>query len=159
MIARRQLWYHGIMSTEKSSTGDHASDRVARLLGDWCGKNGVRLCVLFGSLTTSRAHPGSDADLAVWPRKTIPSALKLRWLRELESLIERDVSLVIVTPDLDPVLGFEIVRDGHLVFEDEPGLWPLQRARLWHAYDDSLPFRRAAREQLRRFAEEARRGT
>jgi hypothetical protein len=30
---------------------------------------------------------------------------------------------------------------------------------LWHAYNDSLPFRMAAREQLKQFAREVTRGS
>jgi hypothetical protein len=77
----------------------------------------------------------------------------------LENLLDKDVNLVIVSPDLDPVLGFEIVRDGRLLYERDPGSWLKARSQLWHAYNDSLPFRRAAREQLRQFTEEARRGS
>lgn len=70
-----------------------------------------------------------------------------------------EVSLVLVSPDLDPVLGFEIVRDGILIYESEAELWLIERSRLWHAYDDSLPFRRALREQLKAFAREAQDGS
>jgi len=114
--------------------------------------------VLFGSQATGRTHPGSDVDVAVWPVEPLTTALKLDWVVELEDILGREVSVVLVSPDLDPVLGFEIVRDGRLVFESEPELWLRQRARLWHAYNDSLPFRRAARQQLREFAGEVRRG-
>jgi len=74
----------------------------------------------------------------------------------LESLFGKEVSLVVVSADLDPVLGMEIVRHGHLIYEREPGLWPHHRAQLWHAYNDSLPFLRAARQPLHEFAEEVR---
>ncbi|HEX6386767.1 MAG TPA: nucleotidyltransferase domain-containing protein [Anaerolineae bacterium] len=112
----------------------------------------------FGDEATGRTHAGSDVDVAVWPVERLSPTTKFDWVVELEGILGRQISLVLVSPDLDPVLGFEIVRDGRLVFESEPGLWMKQRARLWHAYNDSLPFRRAAREQLRQFAEEVRRG-
>jgi predicted nucleotidyltransferase len=136
----------------------NALDTLLNDLKAWCRTHPVRLCVLFGSQATGRARPDSDVDLAVWPEEPWQPLTKLAWIGELEDLLMRPVGLVIVTPDLDPVLGFEIVRDGRLVFEREEGLWPVQAARLWHLYNDSLPFRRAAREQLRRFAEQVRRG-
>lgn len=117
----------------------------------------MRLCVLFGSQATGKAHAQSDVDVAVWPAQPVSAATKLGWMRELQDLLEKDVSLVLVSPDLDPVLGFEIVRNGRLAFEREPGLWAHRQAQLWHAYNDSLPFRRAAREELRHFAQEVRR--
>lgn len=127
-------------------------------VADWCAAQPVRLCVLFGSQATGRARPDSDVDLALWPEPPWEPLTKLAWIGALEDLLARPVSLVIVTPTLDPVLGFEIVRDGRLIYARETDLWPLQAARLWHLYNDSLPFRRAAREQLRRFAEQVRRG-
>lgn len=134
-----------------------ALEKIAEIVSDWCRERPVQLCVVFGSQASGRAHPHSDVDLAVWP--TFSPADRLRWLRELETALDREVSLVLVSPALDPVVGFEIVRQGRLVFEKEPGLWTAQRARLWHFYNDSLPFRRAARHRLREFAEEVRRDT
>jgi hypothetical protein len=82
----------------------------------------------------------------------------LQWHAQIERLLEQDVSLVIVSPDLDPVLGFEIVRDGQLLFEREPGLWAHHRAQLWHIYCDTVPLRRLKRRLLHEFAETVRRG-
>ncbi|HEX9669175.1 MAG TPA: nucleotidyltransferase domain-containing protein, partial [Thermoanaerobaculia bacterium] len=70
-----------------------------------------------------------------------------------------EVHLVLVSPETSPVLGFEVVRDGRVLFEDEPERWLRERERLWKLYDDSLPFRRAARERLREFARAFRDGT
>lgn len=119
----------------------------------------MRLCVLFGSQATGRANAHSDVDLAIWPSESLSTSTKLRWVTELELLLDNDVSLVLVSADLDPVLGMEIVRHGRLIFEKEPELWFHHRLQLWHAYNDSLPFLRAARQRLHEFAEEIRRGT
>jgi predicted nucleotidyltransferase len=129
---------------------------ITQLVATWCRRQPVRLCVLFGSQATGKTHPNSDVDLAVWPGDALPTATRLRWLRELQDLLDKEVSLVIVSPDLDPVLGFEIVRSGRLVFEQTPGTWHEYRLHLWHAYNDSLPFRRAAQQSLRRFAEQVK---
>ena len=121
---------------------------------DWCQEQPVRLCVLFGSQATGKTHAASDVDLAIWPLEPQSSAQKLQWVTELERLLQKEISLVIVSPDLDPVLGFEIVKDGRLLFQQEPELWLKERSRLWHAYNDSLPFRRAAYQQLQQFIKE-----
>jgi predicted nucleotidyltransferase len=146
------------MEQTPASTLPTGLKALIQSLNKWCQERPVRLCVLFGSQATAKTHPGSDVDLAVWPQYPPSSAQKVRWLRELETLTGKDVSLVLVSPDLDPVLGFEIVCDGRLIFESEAELWLKQRARLWHAYNDSLPFRRAARQRLHDFAEKIRRG-
>jgi predicted nucleotidyltransferase len=132
-------------------------EEITGIVSDWCGEHPVQLCVVFGSQASGRTHPHSDVDLAVWPTFSLPPTDRLCWLRELETALGREVSLVLVSPALDPVVGFEIARQGRLVFEKEPGLWAAQRVRLWHVYEDSLPFRQAARQRLREFAEEVRR--
>jgi predicted nucleotidyltransferase len=133
-----------------------AFPEIIRLVSAWCRERPVQLCVLFGSQAKGKSHPYSDVDLAVWPTHPIPSPTRLRWLRELETSLAHQVSLVFVSPDLDPVLGFEIARHGRVLFEAVSGLWATRRAQLWHAFNDSLPFRRAARQRLHEFAEEMR---
>ncbi|GJM42984.1 MAG: hypothetical protein DHS20C20_32660 [Ardenticatenaceae bacterium] len=127
-------------------------------ISDWCSKQPVKLCVLFGSQATGRQRPDSDVDLAVWPAEMLSVETKLAWLRELETLLDKPVNVALVSADLDPVLGFEIVRDGRLIYEQQPELWFKHRAQLWHSYNDSLPFRMVAREQLNQFAKEVSNG-
>lgn len=127
------------------------------LLQTWCQEHPVRLCVLFGSQATGRASQRSDVDLAVWPAGPISTFDRLKWVRALETRLNRRVSLVLVSADLDPVLAMEICRHGRLVYEREPELWFHHRLQLWHTYTDSLTFLRAARQQLHQFAEEVRR--
>lgn len=124
----------------------------------WCDGRAVQLCVLFGSQATGKAHPNSDVDLAFWATPVPEPLTKLRWLGELEDLLGKEVNLVWISPDLNPVLGFEIVRDGRVLFEREPGIWATKRLHLWHTYTDTAPLRRLAREQLRQFAQKVRDG-
>ena len=132
---------------------------ITSIVGGWCRRSPVRLCVLFGSQASGKTHPQSDVDLAVWPLGPVSAAMRLHWLNELETTLASAVSLVLVSPELDPVLGFEIARQGLLIFEAEPGMWQEQRLQLWHRYNDSLPFRRAARQRLHEFAQEVRRAS
>ncbi len=132
--------------------------QIAEKVASWCSNQPVKICVLFGSQATGRQRPDSDVDLAIWPMQSPSAQVKLAWLRELETLLNKPVNLALVSPDLDPVLGFEIVRDGRLLYEQQPELWLKQRAQLWHAYIDSLPFRRAAYKQLKQFAREVQDG-
>jgi predicted nucleotidyltransferase len=133
---------------------------LAKTVSPWCVERGVRLCVPFGSMARSEEHAGSDADLALWldsgelPIERLPA-----WQRELGEKVGRTASLVIVTPDLDPVLGFQIARDGIAIHESDPGLWEASRLRLWHAYQDAAPFLRTSRRLLEELAAGARHGT
>ena len=128
------------------------------LVRGWCRERPIKLCVLFGSQATGQQHADSDVDLAVWPLEPPTAQTKLAWLHSLERLLDKPVSLVLVSADLDPVLGFEIVKNGRLIHAQAADLWPHHRAQLWHAYVDSWPFRQAARQQLRQFAEGVNRG-
>ena len=132
------------------------NENLLAQIKNWCAQQPIRLCLLFGSQATGRTHAHSDVDLAVWPNEPLDLRTELRWLHELETLLNNEVNLVLVTPRLNPVLGFEIMRDGQVMFEAEEDLWSHEAARLWHLYNDSLPFRRAMREQLRKFAEDVR---
>ena len=123
-------------------------------LESWCQKNLVLIAVLFGSQATGKTHARSDVDLAIWTKRPFVPDDKLRWLVELEAIFANAVSLVLVSPELDPILGFEIVKQGRLLYEQTDELWFKERARLWHAYNDSLPFRRAARRQLQQFVKD-----
>lgn len=124
----------------------------------WCNGRAIQLCVLFGSQATGMARADSDVDLALWASPPPEPLAKLRLLRELEDLLGIEVNVVWVSSHLNPVLGFEIVRDGRVIFEREPGFWAAKRLHLWHAYTDAAPFHRLAREQLRQFAAEVRDG-
>lgn len=133
-----------------------AEERLAALAG-WCARSGVELCVLFGSRSSGRARETSDYDLAALPAP--PALRRIEWQADLEDLLGSSVDLVTLSPTTDPVLGWEIARRGRLVYEAQPGLWATQRARLWHGYNDALPFRRGLAESLRRYAEEVRRAS
>jgi predicted nucleotidyltransferase len=135
-----------------------AQSEMTQTISEWCQARPVRLCVLFGSQATGKARPESDVDLAIWAESQPDAPTKIRWLGELQTRLDKPVNLVLVSPDLDPVLGFEMVRDGRLLFERIPTSWLKARSQLWHAYNDSLPFRRLARQQLHQFAEEVRHG-
>ncbi len=150
----RLLWYGRVVVYN-----DFMNETLIARLSAWCATRPVRLGVLFGSQATGKTHAGSDVDFAVWPDAPLAPEQKLAWLVELQRAVNNDVSLVIVSPDLDPVLGMEIVRHGIVVFEAEPELWYRKRLDLWHSYTDAQPFLRAQREALKAFAAEVSRGT
>ena len=121
----------------------------------WCTTHDIALCVLFGSRARGQARPDSDYDLALKPGHPPAPLDRVAWQVEIENLLGADVSLVLLTPATDPVLAWEIARDGKLLYERHSGLWMGERARLWHLYNDALPFRRALAESLRSYAERA----
>ena len=133
--------------------------KITNCLPEWCQQQSVRLCVLFGSQATGQASECSDIDLAIWPAESLSTSVRSRWVRELETMLGQAVSLVIVSADLNPVLGMEIYRHGRLIYERKPELWFHHRLQLWHVYNDSLPFLWAARQRLHKFTEEVKHGS
>jgi len=142
---------------EATDAGLSVADLAVRL-ADWCRRRPLRLAVLFGSRARGDAQPTSDVDLAVWVPELPSPQERLAWRHELATLVEVEAQLVFVTPRLDPVLGLQISREGLELFEIEPGTWIAERVRLWHLFQDSLPFLRAARRQLLELAAEVRDG-
>lgn len=129
-------------------------DKIVQQLADWCQQRPLRLCLLFGSQATGKTHPHSDVDIAIWPEAAPTSQQKLNWINELAQLLNEEINLVLVSPDLDPVLGFELVKHGQVVFERDTGFWQKEKNRLWHLYVDSWPFRLAGKE-LQQFIQES----
>ncbi len=127
---------------------------IETALQAWCQQTGIELCVLFGSRAQNRAHSASDVDLALAPEPE--PRQRLVWQVELEDLLNAEVDVVLLTAKTEPILGWEIARNGRLIYEDRPGRWRNEQARLWHRYNDALPFRRGLANSLHRFAEEVR---
>jgi predicted nucleotidyltransferase len=110
------------------------------------------LIVLFGSHAKGRARKGSDVDVAVRARKR-------RWgdadwelglvsdlTAALESAGEVDVAFL---NGADPILLFEVARDGVLLFEADPAGFVQFRSYAARVYDDN----RKWRERRRRYQE------
>lgn len=129
---------------------------TAGRIRSWCGERPLRLCVVFGSRARETAGPDSDLDLALWPERDVTPSELLGWQRELSRLSDCDVQVALVTPELDPVLAMQIAREGRPVFEPSSDDWLSARVRLWQSYQDALPFLRAERERLKRYAGDIR---
>lgn len=108
-----------------------------------------RLLVLFGSEATGDARPASDVDLAVRLDPVPPPEERLRIIGELQDRCgARRADVAFLRPETDPVLRFEVFRDGEPVWEAEPGLFVEERVRAVMLYHDALPFRRALVERV-----------
>ncbi len=144
--------------TEPPGRPQEIAGLAARIAG-WCRHRPVRLCVLFGSRACGRQHPDSDLDVALWTLPLPPVEERVDWQRQLSAAVELPVQLVFATSRLDPVLGFQIAREGVILHEAEPGAWVRERVRLWHLYQDNLPFLRASRRRLQEFARKIHHGS
>lgn len=119
-----------------------------------CEKANIALLVLFGSRAKGKVHAESDIDLAVKPvHGHIVDKLKL--IFEFGELLKTEgIDLVVLTPETDPVLLYEIFMNGRPLYENSPELFEREKLRAWKLYLDTERLRRYQKEYLRRFAEE-----
>lgn len=126
-----------------------AGSGIRAALEAWAQEAGCRLLVVFGSGATGREGPESDLDLALSYDTLPPPGERLRIIGELADRCgDRSPDVVFLHPGTDPVLRFEIFREGEPIYEREPGLFVEQRVRAAMLYHDALPFRRALRSRL-----------
>src|SRR6478609_178741 len=97
----------------------------------------VRLAVLFGSTARGQARKGSDVDLGLLLEPDTREA-RNHALVELERAAGREVDAVYLN-EVPPLLGFEISRDGILIFQREDGLWNRFREVAIQAWWDWAP--------------------
>ena len=107
----------------KSELQDPGSD-LRDSLERWAERMGCGLLVLFGSEAMGRASRGSDLDLAISfdPLPTVED--RLRIVGEIQDLCApRSPDVVFLRPETEPVLRFEIFRNGETLYEREQGLF------------------------------------
>lgn len=79
---------------------------------------------------------------------------KLELIYHLGSLFtDREVDLVVLSIDTDPVLLFEIFSSGKPLYEDRPGVFDSERLRAYKLYYDTEKLRRLQTEYLKKFAQ------
>jgi predicted nucleotidyltransferase len=125
-------------------------------LSEFCRRNSIELLVLFGSTAKGGVDQASDMDLAIKLQRGAPER-KLELLDELGELFgDREIDLVVLTPDTDPVLLREIFTEGRPLYEGRPGLFDDERLRAHKLYFDTEKLRAHRDAFLRRFSESVR---
>ena len=114
-------------------------------------KEGVALAYLFGSL--GKGRPGQDVDLAILTRET--PAFRLR--EAITRCLGTERLDLVDLKQAPPVLRFEIVRTGRLLYAADVEVQERFELATLHLYRDTRPLRRRQREYLRwRVGESAR---
>ncbi|MEW5744320.1 MAG: nucleotidyltransferase domain-containing protein [Nitrospirota bacterium] len=119
----------------------------------FCERNSIELLVLFGSHASGKLHPGSDVDVAV-KLKEGAAVSKLELLYQLDDVFEgKDIDLVVLTSDTDPLLLYEVFFNGRALYEEKPGAFDAGRLRAWKLYIDTERLRAMQKEYLKKFTE------
>ena len=118
-----------------------------------CEANGIELFVLFGSHAGARIHPASDVDVAVKPREGVELS-KLDLIGLLSDAFDgKEIDLVVLTKDTDPLLLYEVLLRGELLYEGHAGIFEKERLRAWKLYIDTERIRRMRSDYLKGFVE------
>ena len=110
-----------------------------RKIIDFCQRNNIKLCVLFGSQANQSGHADSDIDLALLP--VSKKVDKLMLIGELTAIFAQEIDLVIIHRDSDPVLLSEIFEKGICLYEDTEDLFIEKKLWAWKMYHDTKPLR------------------
>ena len=131
---------------------DALADRLRRALRD--DPSAPRVAWLFGSLARGEGRADSDIDVAVLFGEAPPATLCGGGLA-LEGRVESRMSVpvdLVVLDDAPVDLIHRVLRDGRLLYDDDPSLRVRFEVKVRNEYFDLLPYlreyRRAAGESV-----------
>lgn len=111
-------------------------------------QQGVRLAILFGSTVSGKTHSKSDLDLAILAGGPLDTVMVTAELIHLLHLNQIDV---VDLRQANPLLAREIVRQGILLYEQNPGGFAQFISLTIRRYIDTEKLREAQREVVERF--------
>lgn len=86
--------------------------------------NAIKLVYLFGSQVNGHAGPLSDYDFAVYlDEKNLQKRgqIKLELIHEFSKTLRTNrIDVVILNDNIAPELKYNIIKEGHLIYEEEP---------------------------------------
>jgi predicted nucleotidyltransferase len=124
---------------------------IQPLVGYLATQPDVLAAYLFGSYATRKAHPGSDVDLAVLlsqPDAAQRFERRLRLMGEVEDVLARRPADVVVLNDAPPLLAYQVLREGRLVFERDRAARVEFEVRAGQIYADLIPMRHFFQDAL-----------
>ena len=118
----------------------------------------LRLIVLFGSSARGRARQDSDLDVGVFAKHPLSATQRTELWSRLSQLFQAEVDLTVLN-HVEPLLGYQVARDGVVLFEAEPQVWENWKSYAVRRYWDTHKYRDALKDYLARRAEEMRRAS
>lgn len=117
----------------------------------------LKILVLFGSRATGKTNVNSDWDFAaLYDEELRKSSCKdkaFAWF-QVPLLIGQVFDLnsdkidVVELNHCTPLLGYQVARDGKLLYEKQPGNFINFQRQAWKIYADTAKFRKAQRQSI-----------
>lgn len=118
---------------------------------NFCKKNGIELLVLFGSSAGDKPETSRDIDLAVKFKEGVCIS-KLDLIYKLDDFFKgKNIDLVLLTADTDPLLLYEIFMKGVCLFEKKKNIFEKDKLRAWKLYLDTKKIRDMRGKYLKDF--------
>ena len=120
----------------------------------------VQLAYLFGSQATGHTHADSDVDIAVLLNDGLTVderfAERLSLIGALSQVLRTDTVDVVILNEASPLLAYEVLRHGVLLYCAEENARVEFQVRTLLAYEDTAPLRHLLAEAM---AERVKAGT
>ena len=91
------------------------------LLDKLVNKYKITLIVLFGSYADGKVRDDSDIDIGIYLEDKIGVKEETNLIEDMVHAFKRDNIDLVILNTASPVLRFEVVRNGKLLFERTPG--------------------------------------
>lgn len=112
----------------------------------------VRLAYLFGSHAAGRARTDSDLDIAVLLDASLSADQRfnerLNLIGDFQTLFRTDDVDIVILNEAAPLLAFEVLRNGKLLYCPDPRDRVEFHLRTVREYEDTAPLRRLLAEKL-----------
>lgn len=112
----------------------------------------VRLAYLFGSHAAGRARADSDIDVAVLLDGSLSAEERfeerMHLIGELQTLFRTDDVDIVILNEAAPLLAFEVLRNGKLLYCVDPNDRVEFQVRTVREYEDTAPLRKLLAEKL-----------
>lgn len=115
----------------------------------------LSLIVLFGSAVHGTLREESDFDIGILSKKKLSQAKRMALWSHLSQLFNREVDLTVLNYP-NPVLDFEIAKEGVLLFEAEENVWENWKSFRVRHFWDTEKFRDDLSQFISKRAEEMR---
>ena len=138
---------NGTPKAEPTPINQISEDLSAKII-DFVRQNTTIVAVyIFGSVATAKNRPGSDIDVAIMIRGQLTGMERVQLETSLSNILGKDVDLI-VFGEATPLLQHQVLKDGYLIYERDPGERTKQEVAARREYLDTTFLYRVIEDYL-----------